>query len=146
MAGKIKSPGTMRRSNVMANTIKHITDTKTEGIGKYAKGKYSRTISGKTVNGLTRRQAYKLESKALKNEKLKINAKPEMIRAIGSAFAQNLAAPSAGLAATAGSNLINNYKDNQTNNVTSLIGGGAQQAGKDNEEEIQSIQDQYQVR
>jgi hypothetical protein len=130
----------------MASAMKHITDTKTEGVGKYAKGKYSRTLSGKTVEGLTRRQAYKLESKALKNERLKINAKPEMIRAIGSAFAQNLAAPSAGLAATAGSNLIN-YKNNQTsNNVTSLIGGGAQQAGKDNEEEIESLQDQYQVR
>jgi len=138
-----------RMSNTLGSTMQHITDTKTEGVGTYVKAsgnKYSSFTGKRTIQGLKRGQAYKLEKQALKNEALKINAKPEMIRAIGSAFAQNTVAPTASLGASYGAAKATNLFQNNNTNVSSLISGGANVAGKNNDEETESIQDQFQIR
>ena len=85
-------------------------------------------------NDLTRRQKYKLEKMHLNNERAAMNAKQDTIRAIGAAFAENLAPGTA----SAGFSIANNLatKDEPVNN---LIKGGSNQAGTSNDEEINDV-------
>lgn len=133
MPKSIKSRSVKQKASIML-------DTDTQGVGKYATGQYSSAVKGKQIKGLTRRQATKLEKLALQNEALKINARPQMIKAAGTAIAQNLSAPSA----TASVALVDKMTTKSQDNVSSLINGGAGLAQKDNDEE--SLQDQYQIR
>lgn len=97
---------------------------------KITKSNNPRYIGNK--NDLTRRQKYKLEKMNLQNERAAVNAKQDTIRAIGSAFAQNLAPGTA----SAGFAAVNNLTKRETP-VNNLISGGSNQAGTSNDEEAQ---------
>lgn len=131
---RINKPSSSKPSNIPSNN----NNNGVSGVGKYATGTYSSLTGKRQINGLTRRQAAKLEKMALSNEALRINSKPAMIKAIGTAIASNLAAPSTATSLAVTDNLISK------NPVQKLIDGGANQAQKDNDEE--SIKDQYQIK
>lgn len=100
---------------------------------KLTKSKNPRYVSKK--DDLTRSQKYKLEKMHLQNERAAVNAKQDTIRAIGSAFAQNIAPG----AASAGFSLADNvYRDNKAKNepINNLITGGSNRAGTSNDEEL----------
>lgn len=145
--GKTRSTKRSGPSKV-SGAVGKLTETKVQGVGAYAKNAkstYSKAFTGKAVKGLTRTQAYKLEKAALNNEKLKINAKPEMIKSVGLALASNTASPAAGLTTVGVTDALTKNKDfSVSSGINNLISGGAQETDSNNAEE--SIADQYVIK
>lgn len=146
IGNKKVTKATRSKGNTMSAIAKEALNTDVKSVGSYVKpnSSYSKAFSGKQVKGLTRSQSYKLEKNALKNERMKISSKPETIRAIGQAIAMNTTGAQGGLAMGI-TNSMNNAQKNATQNqntnksVNELIDGGVNFAGKDNEEEENSL-------
>lgn len=98
--------------------------TKTAKRNKNAITKKAGTAGiGEYTNKNISRRAYKLEKRALKNERAKVNQTAESIRAAGSAFA------------IGSTPAVTSYGSTSMVNNSTLINAGAGVAGKDNNED-----------
>lgn len=123
------------RLSTKARTLTNskLFDTGSKGIGKYVK-------TNKPISG----RAYRLEKNALRNERLAINSKPEIIKAAGQALAMNItpntASYAAGLGLSKANNTANQKINSQSSNqINNLVNGGIGQAGTSNEEELNDL-------
>jgi len=130
---KVKSAKVARGKH---NYIAEAVNTNVKGIGSYSKGKMTKGglfRSNEPSQGMTRRQIYNLEKEAQRTQRMMINTKPEMIKAIGQAVAYNTTGAQAGIATGVATGIQDKVANSKT--VNNLITAGTGQTTKDNQEE-----------
>lgn len=118
---------TIMQRNSRSNAIHKIADHTSKGTGKFAK---------RSNAPLSSKQAYKLEKMSLRNERAGLETKPELIKAAGQALSMNITPATSSYAASAGASKVIDSANKNNNSVNQLINGGANQADRDNDEEM----------
>lgn len=160
---KTSKPG---KTKWMGRAAHDVFGTDTQSVGKYAqKGNYNKKgyMQGNQVKpssaqayklekmvqkriskgSMSAKQRYKLEKEAVRNERMKINSKPEVIKAVGQSIAMNTAGPSAGYAASAAATNVNKLTSGGAN-VTTI--GDVAPTSKEETDEITYTSQDYEVR